>query len=141
MDGRHIELLLNTLFLHHLPELIKQGKVYIAQSPLFKTVTKRETKYWYENNAEYRKYLRSHKTAEITRFKGLGELNPDELYETTMNPENRKLIQVTTDDFNGTLDLYSKLMGKSPASRREFILKNKLSSVEEEESFDSDDVE
>ena len=71
-DGGHINLLLTTLFLHHLPELIKQGRVFAAMPPLYRTkALNGEVKYWYENNAEYKKYLRNHKNVEITRFKGL----------------------------------------------------------------------
>ena len=71
-DGKHIELLLMTLFLHHLPELVKQGKIFAATPPLFRTKSlSGEIKYWYEDNAEYRKYVRGHKNLEIVRFKGL----------------------------------------------------------------------
>ena len=129
-DGRHIEILLLTLFLHHLPELIKQGKVYAAVSPLYRTINGKEVKYWYEDNSEFKKYMRNHKNVKLTRFKGLGELSPDELYETTLNPSNRLLIQLTTENVEETLKLYDELMGKSPALRREFILKNKLSNFE-----------
>lgn len=74
-DGSHIELLLVTLFLHHLPELVKQGKVYAAVPPLYKTVTPRETKYWSPSQlSEYKKYIRTHKNTTITRFKGLNLL-------------------------------------------------------------------
>lgn len=129
-DGGHIELLLSTLFLHHLPELIKQGKVYAAVPPLYKTVNGKEIKYWYATNeSEYKKYMRNHKNATAIHYKGLGEQNPDELYETTMNPENRQLIRLTTEHFENTMKLYDDLMGKSAALRREFIMKNKLSRV------------
>ena len=141
-DGKHIELLLMTLFLHHLPELVSQGKVYAVASPLFRTRTSKETKYWYEEDSEFRKYLRNHKNVQVTRFKGLGEQNPDELYETTMNPQNRHLVQLTTDDIEKTLELYEQLMGKQPALRRDFILKNKLSKIDAEDLFDDfDDME
>ena len=133
-DGGHIELLLTTLFLHHLPELITQGKVYAAVPPLYKTVTAKETKYWTPDQlSEYKKYIRNHKGAEITRFKGLGEMNAEELYETTMNPEHRTLIQLTTDNFEETLALYDRLMGKQPSLRRDFILSNKLSKFSQSE--------
>ena len=60
-DGRHIEILLLTLFLHHLPELIKQGKIYAAVSPLYRIINGKEVKYWYEDNSEFKKYMRNHK--------------------------------------------------------------------------------
>jgi len=136
-DGGHINLLLATLFLHHLPELIKAGKVYAATPPLYKTINGKEEKYWYpEDEKEYRKYMRNHKNAISNRFKGLGEMPANELYSTTMDPSNRHLIQLTTDNMEKTLDLYNQLMGKQPSLRKEFILKNKLSKLEEDDTFD-----
>ena len=141
-DGKHIELLLVTLLLHHLPELVTQGKVYAATPPLYRTRNGKEVKYWYEDNAEFKKYIRNHKNAQLTRFKGLGEMNSEELYETTMNPQNRYLVQLTTDDIEKTLELYNQLMGKQPALRRDFILKNKLAKIDAEDLFDDfDDME
>lgn len=135
-DGQHIELLLMTLFLHHLPELVKEGKIYIAVSPLYKTINGKEIKYWTpDQTSEYKKYMRNHKNAESLRIKGLGELNPKELYDTSMNPENRTLIQLTTEDMEKTLALYNKLMGKQPSLRKSFILENKLSKYS---NFDDD---
>lgn len=69
-------------------------------------------------------------------------MNSEELYETTMNPQNRHLVQLTTDDIEKTLELYNQLMGKQPALRRDFILKNKLSKIDAEDLFDDfDDIE
>lgn len=130
------------MLLHHLPELVTQGKVYAATPPLYRTRNDKEVKYWYEDNTEFKKYIRNHKNAQLTRFKGLGEMNAEELYETTMNPQNRHLVQLTTDDIEKTLELYNQLMGKQPALRREFILKNKLSKMDAEDLFDDfDDIE
>ena len=67
-------------------------------------------------------------------------MSPDELYETTLNPSNRMLIQLTTENVEETLKLYDELMGKSPALRREFILKNKLSNFEDDDWFEDDDL-
>jgi len=126
-DGKHIELLLMTLFLHHLPELVKQGKVYVTTPPLFKTTTSRgEIKYWYEENSEFKKYIKSHSNLDIIRYKGLGEQDAKELYATTMDPANRKLVQLTTNDIEKTLELYSKLMGKSAAERRNYIISHNM---------------
>lgn len=66
-------------------------------------------------------------------------MSADELYETTMNPEHRTLIQLTTDDLEKTMELYNKLMGKVPSLRRDFIMKNKLSSIENEDIFEDED--
>ena len=146
LDGKHIELLLMTLFLHHLPELVKQGKVFATTPPLFKTTTSRgEVKYWYEENSEFKKYLRNHSNIDIVRYKGLGEQNAQELYSTTMDPANRKLVQLTTEDLEKTLELYEKLMGKSAAERRNYIVSHNLLAGEAEddvyEDFDDFDEE
>ena len=138
-DGGHIELLLMTLFLHHLPEIVKAGKLYAAVPPLYRTVTAKETKYWTPSQtSEFKKYCRNHKNVEVTRLKGLGEMNAKELYSTTMDPANRELIQLTTDDLEKTLALYDKLMGKQAALRREYIVKNKLSTYTDEDIYDDD---
>ena len=116
-----------TLFLHHLPELVEQGKLYVTTPPLFKTTSSRgEVKYWYEEDAEFRKYIRTHSGLDIVRFKGLGEMGARELYATTMNPENRKLVQLNTTSMEETLALYDKLMGKSAAERRAYIVAHNM---------------
>lgn len=113
-----------------MPELITQGKVYAAMPPLYKTTNRGEVKYWRANEeSEFRKYMRNHKNATVKRFKGLGEQDAEELYETTMSPTSRQLVQLTTDNLEETLGLYNRLMGKQPSLRRDFIMKNKLSSV------------
>lgn len=137
-DGKHIELLFMTLFLHHLPELVKQGKVYSATPPLYRTANGKEVLYWYEDSSEFKKYMRNHKNVKLTRFKGLGEMCADELYETTMNPANRHLVQLTTEDMEATMQLYNDLMGKQPSLRREFIMKNKLSSIKGDDDLYED---
>ena len=136
-DGGHINLLLTTLFLHHLPELITAGKVFAAVPPLYRTINGNEIKYWVPaQEKEYKKYMRNHKNAQAQRIKGLGEMNPDELYSTTMDPANRTLIPLTTENMQATLALYERLMGKQPSLRKEFILKNKLSKIDDDDSFD-----
>lgn len=141
-DGGHIEILLLTLFLHHLPELVRQGKVYTAVSPLYKTITAKEKRYWLPNElTEYKKYVRNHKNVEVVRLKGLGELNADELYSTTMDPEHRSLIQLTTDNIEETLKLYDVLMGKQPSLRKDFIIRNKLSKYSQTEDDTIDDFD
>ena len=132
-DGGHITTLLIALFLRHLPELIKAGKIYAAMPPLYKIKGKKETKYAYDEK-ELKKL--SKKTDEITRFKGLGEMNATELYQTTMNPETRRLIQLTTDDIEETLVLFDTLMGKSSLLRRNFILSKPLNKISEDDVFE-----
>lgn len=136
MDGNHIQNLLSALFLFHLPEIVKAGRIYAAMPPLFRTQTAKETKYWITDNSEFKKYVRNHSNVEITRLKGLGEMSARELFDTTMNPTNRQLVQLTTDDITKTIELYDKLMGKSPAERRNFIMQNKLSKLETDDAFD-----
>ena len=122
--------------------MITAGKVYTAVPPLYKTVNNKEIKYWYpEDEKEYRKYMRNHKNAVSNRFKGLGEMNPDELYSTTMDPANRRLIQLTTDNMAQTLDLFNRLMGKQPSLRKDFILKNKLSKFSDLDNDTYDDYD
>jgi len=141
-DGGHIELLLTTLFLHHLPELILQGKVFAATPPLYKTTNAKEVKYWYpDQESEYKKYMRNHRNAQTMRFKGLGEMSDEELYSTTMDPANRHLVQLTTDNLQTTLDLYNRLMGKTPSLRKDFIIRNKLSKLDDDDVFDDYDDE
>lgn len=140
MDGGHIELLLTTLFLHHLPELITAGKVYAAVPPLYRTVNGKEIKYWTPAQlSEYKKYMRNHKNAESTRLKGLGEMNGEELYSTTMDPANRTLVQLKPQDLEGTMRLYDVLMGKSPSARKDYIIKHKLSKFDVEDTYDDYD--
>ena len=119
-------MLLTTLFLYHLPELIKQGKVYAAVSPIYKVIDSRKKTLYFYDEKEANKWFRTHTGYEATHIKGLGELNPDELYETSMNPEKRHLIQLTTDDMEKTTALYNQLMGPSAEARRTFIMNHKL---------------
>ena len=140
-DGLHINLLLTTLFLFHLPELIKAGKVYIVLSPIYKVVTARKEVIYLYDEKEAQKWFRTHRGFEATHIKGLGELNAEELYETTMNPANRKLIQIKPDNFEEIIELYSQLMGKNPSLRRDFIVKHKLKSIVSDEVYDESDDE
>ena len=136
-DGGHITCLLTALFLRHLPELVKAGKIYTAVPPLYRVQRKKETIYCYSDE-ELKAVAK--KTDEVTRFKGLGEMSPAELYDTTMNPDKRHLIQLTTEDFDNTMDLYETLMGTSAKARRDFILANKLSKLDKDDVdlFDSE---
>lgn len=135
VDGAHINVLLLTLFVKHLPELIKQGKVYVAVSPLYKVTNGRTTKFFFSTE----EMEQSDFKGEITRFKGIGELNSDELWTTTMDPKNRHLIQITTDNFDETLELFQTLMGKSAAARRAFIEANDLLEVSDDTDFFGED--
>lgn len=117
-------MLLMTLFLKHLPQLIEAGKVYRAVSPLYK-IKKGKSTLYLQNDEELEKYTKKNgQPSEITRFKGLGEQNPDELWNTTMNPETRTLVQLTTDSMERTLGLFNIMMGNDSGLRRNYIMKN-----------------
>lgn len=127
VDGAHIMTLLLTFLYRYMPELIEGGHVYVAQPPLFSI--KRGTKileycYKEENLAErLKEYDRS--KVKIQRYKGLGEMNDDQLWETTMDPENRILLQVNIDKESSTIDqIFSVLMGDKVEPRRNFIVEN-----------------
>lgn len=134
-DGAHINCLILTLFIKHLPELIKKGKIYIAQPPLFK-ITSGSKKYYFYSPEELEQATVK---GEITRYKGIGEMNSEELWETTMDPKKRKLIQLTTDNFDETLRIFETLMGNSSAARRDFIMSNNL--MDADDYFFGEDVE
>lgn len=124
VDGAHINILLSTLFLIHLPELILQGKVYRAVPPLYRVKRGKNIQYLQDDN-ELQKYIRKYGTpSEITRFKGLGEMSSHELWETTLNPENRKLVQMTTEDLQQTISLFKTLMGSDSTARKQYIIEH-----------------
>lgn len=137
VDGAHINNLLLTLFLTHLPQLITDGKIHIAMPPLFKVTNGKTNTYFYSAEEMEQANLKG----SITRFKGIGEMDSEELWETTMNPKTRKLMQLTTDNMQETLDLFQVLMGKSAGARKEFIMSNDLLELENEEFFGDDSDE
>ena len=128
MDGAHISTLLLTLFYRFMPDLITEGHVYIAMPPLYKVMLKKgQEEYLYDDKALER-YRRAHKPGSFTlqRYKGLGEMDADQLWETTMDPEHRILLRVTMDEETSSeLDLtFTTLMGDKVEPRREFIEEN-----------------
>ncbi len=122
VDGAHIRTLLLTFFYRHLPSVIEQGYLYIAQPPLYRVSTGKITRYA-SDEKERDSIIREMKTKNVTiqRFKGLGEMNAEQLWETTMNPATRTLLQVSTDDAAVADEVFTTLMGERVGPRRDFI--------------------
>ena len=126
VDGAHIATLLLTFFYRFMPDLINEGHVYLATPPLYKVVPKKgEGEYLYDDKA-LEKYRKAHPNGGFTlqRYKGLGEMDADQLWETTLNPETRILKQVEIEDAMMAADITSMLMGNDVAPRRKFIYEN-----------------
>ena len=128
VDGAHIDTLIMTLFYRYMPEIIEAGHLYIANPPLYKCSKGKISEYCYneeERMAFIEKYADGNEGGIHTqRYKGLGEMNPEQLWETTMNPETRILKQVTIENAANVDYIFSMLMGDDVAPRREFIEKN-----------------
>ena len=121
VDGSHIRTLLLTFFYRYFPELIEGGHVYMAQPPLYKLTRGRTTKWVYSDEERDREVKAMGKNTEVSRFKGLGEMNSEQLWETTMNPESRTLLKVEIEDAAAVNDIFEKLMGTDVEPRKKFI--------------------
>ena len=131
VDGSHIRTLIMTFFFRYMRELIERGRLYLAQPPLFLVKKGKQESYAF-NESERDEYIHQlggngdSRGIVIQRYKGLGEMNPEQLWETTMNPETRTLLRVALDDAVEAEHLFSLLMGEQVEPRREFIEKHAL---------------
>lgn len=133
VDGAHIASLLMTFFYLRMPKLIKNGHLYLAKPPLYRLV--QGTQSHYANSDEHKEELmkelsKNKKNIEVGRFKGLGEMTPAQLKETTMNPKTRSLYKITVDDFENIDRIVDDLMGKKPEKRFQFIQENSINRKE-----------
>jgi len=129
VDGSHIRTLLLTFFYRYMTELIERGHVYLAMPPLYKIAYEKKVFYAYDDAEKDRILAESGKDPEkvsIQRYKGLGEMNPDQLWETTMDPDRRNIVQVHMDDAVEAERIFSTLMGEQVEPRRQFIEENAL---------------
>jgi DNA gyrase subunit B len=129
VDGSHIRTLLLTFFYRYMTDLIERGHVYLAMPPLYKVSYEKKNFYAFDDDEKNRLLAESGRDPEkvsVQRYKGLGEMNPDQLWETTMDPARRSIIQVHMDDVVEAERIFSTLMGENVAPRREFIEENAL---------------
>ena len=124
VDGAHIRTLLLTFFFRYMPELIKQGHVYLAQPPLYRISKGQKHQYAYSDEERDKIIAEVGTGVSIQRYKGLGEMDPEQLWDTTMNPETRLMLRVTVEDAEKADETFSILMGDQVEPRREFIEKN-----------------
>lgn len=127
VDGSHIRTLLLTFFFRFMRPLVENGHICIAQPPLFKVSRGKQVRYAFsepERDAYIQELAPNGEKCDVQRYKGLGEMDPEQLWETTMNPENRTMFRVTLEDAVKADEIFTILMGDKVAPRKEFIEKN-----------------
>ena len=124
IDGAHIKTLLLTFFYNYMRPVVEAGMIYIAQSPLYRVQNKKGEAIYLMSDSDKKTYSEKHPNVEVQRFKGLGEMNPEQLWETTMNPETRTLVRVSVEDAKRASEVIVQLMGSEAQSRRDFIEAN-----------------
>jgi DNA gyrase subunit B len=132
VDGEHIETLILTFFYRHLPEIIRLGYLYVAMPPLFKLQRGKDIRYAYseeERNTLMKEMKNGTANISVQRYKGLGEMNADQLWETTMNPANRSLKQINIDDAEEADAVFTMLMGDEVPPRKHFIQTNAITAT------------
>ena len=123
-DGSHIRTLLLTFFFRYMPELIEEGHIYLAQPPLFRITKGKQHFDVFTDEEKDTKMAEFDGKADVQRYKGLGEMDPDQLWETTLDPEHRTLLKVKIEDAEKADETFSMLMGDEVEPRRQFIEEN-----------------